>query len=246
MPGLKLYEFPVSHYCEKVRWALDYKRLPYERKLLVPVLHIPIVLALTRQTKVPVLECDGEKIVNSPDILTWLEARYPDTAPLYPEDATQCARAIELMALFDQEIGPHVQRVAYYHTINDKAFMHELLTLEQPFVNRKLLIASLPVILRVMQKGMGINDANYQKSLNKLNGILERIDSLLTPSGYLMGDAFSVADLAAASLLAPLVQPENSFYALPTTPSESLQALKDSYRDRPFFQWVNEIYRKHR
>lgn len=246
MPGLKLYEFPVSHYCEKVRWALDYKRLPYERKMLVPVLHIPIVLALTRQTKVPVIECSGEKIVNSADILTWLEATYPDSAPLFPLDDAQYARAVELMALFDKEIGPHVRRVAYYFTLSDKAFMQELLSLEQPFVNRKLLAASLPVIIRVMQKGMGINEAGYKKSLEKLNAALLKLDSMLTPSGYLVGDSFSVADLTAASLLSPLVQPENSFYALPSTLPEGFQAFNASYRDRPFFKWVNEIYRKHR
>ena len=27
---MKLLEFPHSHYCEKARWALDYKGIPFE------------------------------------------------------------------------------------------------------------------------------------------------------------------------------------------------------------------------
>ena len=34
-----LYQFPISHYCEKVRWAMDYKKLEYKAKNLLPGLH---------------------------------------------------------------------------------------------------------------------------------------------------------------------------------------------------------------
>ncbi len=35
---MKLYEFAISHYCEKVRWALDYKGVAYESRVLAPAL----------------------------------------------------------------------------------------------------------------------------------------------------------------------------------------------------------------
>lgn len=246
MSSLKLYEFPMSHYCEKVRWALDVKQLPYERKLLVPVLHMPIMLALTRQTQVPVLECDGKRITNSADILAFLEENFPDTAALYPESAEQRAQALTLCAQFDKDIGPHIRRVAYFHALSDKAFTQELLTLEQPFVNRKLLTASLPVITRVMQKGMGIDEKGYAKSLSRLNAALDALDAMIPASGYLVGDRFSIADVTAAALLAPMVQPTNSFYSLATLAPESFNSFIEGYRQRPFFAWVTEIYRKHR
>lgn len=246
MPSIKLYEFPMSHYCEKIRWALEYKHLPYERKLLLPVLHMPVMMALTRQTQVPVIEHDGERIANSPAILAFLEEKFPQTASLYPPSADEQKQALELCAMFDKEIGPHVRRIAYYFALSDKAFMQELLSLEQPFVNRKILAASLPVITRLMRKGMGIDEHGYQKSLARLNTVLSKLDSLITPSGYLVGDRFTVADLTAAALLAPIVQPQNSFYALPTQTPDAFKAFNESYRQRPFFGWVEEIYRKHR
>ncbi len=34
-----LWQVQVSHYVEKVRWALDYKRIPHVRRSLLPGLH---------------------------------------------------------------------------------------------------------------------------------------------------------------------------------------------------------------
>jgi glutathione S-transferase len=36
---ITLYQFQFSHFCEKARWALDYKDLPYTCKNLLPGLH---------------------------------------------------------------------------------------------------------------------------------------------------------------------------------------------------------------
>ncbi|HKX12345.1 MAG TPA: glutathione S-transferase N-terminal domain-containing protein, partial [bacterium] len=34
-----LYQFPISHYCEKARWALAFKEIPYRIVNLAPGLH---------------------------------------------------------------------------------------------------------------------------------------------------------------------------------------------------------------
>ena len=34
MPAPLLWHFPISHYNEKARWALDWKRIPHERRAL--------------------------------------------------------------------------------------------------------------------------------------------------------------------------------------------------------------------
>ena len=34
-----LWQLQISHYVEKVRWALDYKRVPHVRRTLLPGLH---------------------------------------------------------------------------------------------------------------------------------------------------------------------------------------------------------------
>jgi Glutathione S-transferase, N-terminal domain len=56
-----LLHFRVSHYNEKVRWALDHKRWPHVRRALVPGLHVPRVRLLTWQNKAP-----ADPVVRSP------------------------------------------------------------------------------------------------------------------------------------------------------------------------------------
>ena len=80
-----LWHIPVSHYNEKVRWALDLKGVAAERRAPPPGLHMAIALWLTRgrNKTFPVLELDGRAIGDSTAIIAALEERYPEPA-LYP------------------------------------------------------------------------------------------------------------------------------------------------------------------
>ena len=242
----KLYEFPVSHYCEKVRWALDFKQIAYQRVCLLPVLHVPIMLALNRQTQVPMLQLGDRRISNSPRILASLEEYFQERHSMMPEDNVDCDKALALCTFFDTDIGIHLRRIAYFHALPNRAFMLELLSADQSALNRALLRFALPLITRVMAKSMRINAANYQKSLGKFNAAVDRLDAALQPCGYLVGQQFSIADLTAAALLSPLVQPEKSMYGTLKLAPPAFDAFCAAYADRPFFKWVNDVYCKHR
>ena len=51
--ALVLYQFPISHFCEKARWALDYKGLDYTTKNLLPGLHVKTTKKLAARSSVP-------------------------------------------------------------------------------------------------------------------------------------------------------------------------------------------------
>ena len=68
--ALKLYQFAISHYCEKIRWALDYKGLNYETVNLLPGQHVKTIRKLTGEaSSVPVLDHDGHVVQGSAAIL---------------------------------------------------------------------------------------------------------------------------------------------------------------------------------
>ena len=48
-----LWQFTSSHYNEKVRWALDDKRVPHFRHSLVPGFHFPVIRKMTGATHPP-------------------------------------------------------------------------------------------------------------------------------------------------------------------------------------------------
>ena len=87
-----LWQLQVSHYVEKVRWALDYKRIPHIRHSLLPGLHAVTTKRVSGDTSTaPVLTLDGRSIGDSTRIIAAIEERWPQP-PLYPEDEAQRRR----------------------------------------------------------------------------------------------------------------------------------------------------------
>jgi len=66
---IKLYQFPSSHFCEKVRWALEYKRVAYRPVNLLPGFHLKPMRKLAPKSCVPVL-VDEETIVQESSAIT--------------------------------------------------------------------------------------------------------------------------------------------------------------------------------
>ena len=99
-----LWHIPLSHYNEKVRWALDHKRIVHRRQVLGPN-YLFRAWSATRRGTLPILWLDGRAIGDSTRIIAALEARYPEPA-LYPVDAAARERALALEDYFDEQLGP--------------------------------------------------------------------------------------------------------------------------------------------
>src|SRR2546425_734681 len=76
---------------------------------------------------------------------------------------------------------------------------------------------------------------------------LGRLEAELHPSGYLVGDRFSVADLTAAALLAPVVfLPPEFPYAPPGPLPAPVARWREAFAGRRASHWAAEMYRRHR
>jgi len=75
---------------------------------------------------------------------------------------------------------------------------------------------------------------------------LDRIEAERQPSGYLVGHSFTVADLTAASMFGPLLQPPEIQYPLRVSLPDYLQHYRDTVAGHPAGQWITGIYRRHR
>jgi glutathione S-transferase len=240
-----LWQFRVSHFNEKARWALDWKGVPHVRRSLLPGWHVPRVLWLTRQTQTPVLELDGEVVTDSTRIIERLESLHPDPA-LYPADPAERQRAIELEDFFDQELGPHIRRSLFFESLGHTGFAAAWFATGESAGTRALYRASFPVGRVLMRAAMGIDAPRAEASRRHVEAALDRLENELRPSGYLVGDRFSVADLTAAALLAPAVMPPEFPYAFPAELPDSVERLRATLSSRRAFSWAQEIYRTHR
>ena len=78
-----------------------------------------------------------------------------------------------------------------------------------------------------------------------LTAAVDRLEAELGGREFLVGDAFTVADLTAASLLYPLALPPEGPWRPQHLPAKWIER-HDEVRDRPAIRWVNETYARHR
>jgi glutathione S-transferase len=241
-----LWQFRHSHFNEKARWALDLKGVRHVRRSLVPAFHIPRVMWMTGQKSVPVLVLGDRTIHDSTRIIAALEEAYPEP-PLYPADDAARRRALELEDFFDEQLGPQLRRAVFHALLADADYSAALFTTGTGPGTRAAYRGFFPAIRALMKLDMAIDAAGAERGRAKIAAALDRIEAELQPSGYLAGDRFSVADLTAAALFSPLVQPPEYPYALPAgSPPAAVRELQDQFTSRPAFAWVREMYRRHR
>ena len=130
---------------------------------------------------------------------------------------------------------------------------------EYPKTVRSVFIRDLPLwkklaiglnwgkIRELMIARMDLGTVQGQESRDIVGGELDWLDGLLSDGRrFLVGDKFSRADLAAASLLAPLVlPPEHSMYDKIEHPPRMAADIA-AWEQRPSFKWIRDIYREYR
>jgi glutathione S-transferase len=242
---LVLHMFPASHFNEKARWALDWKGLLHQRVSYLPGPHMPLIKRLSGQTQTPVLVMNRRVIAGSARIIEELERAYPER-PLYPTDAVARARALEIQQRFDDEVGPAVRTALFSVLIHEPGYLSAMFTRTQPALKRALFRATLPLVKPLIAKGNGVNAANVERSLARTQQALEETARMIGPSGQIVGNAFSVADLAVASLLAPLVNVAHPDMARPLPIPSRMAEFYARFEKHAAVQWVRDQYAKHR
>lgn len=245
-----LWQIEVSHYSEKVRWALEHKGVDHVRRTPLPGTHIPIALALTRgaQPTFPVLQIDGRTIGDSTAIIAALEARHPEP-PLYPIDAEERARALELEDYFDEQLGPHARLLPFYELIQEPEMFAELAaeSVPGPLGKAKPVVGAYARAYTSLRWGANSSE-DAERARAGIVAAMDRLDAELGQGNgeFLVGDSLSVADITAASLFYPLVVPPQGPLSpdLPRPPA--FDRFRESLSNRSGYRWVQDTFRRHR
>ena len=91
-----------------------------------------------------------------------------------------------------------------------------------------------------------ISARNLERDRATVATALDRIEHARQGRAYLVGEAFSVADLTAAALLGPLLQPPELQYPLQIELPAYLEDYRAVLLRHPALQWAAGIYRLHR
>ncbi|RFS29238.1 glutathione S-transferase family protein [Acinetobacter cumulans] len=242
-----LYQFPLSHFCEKARWLLDHKELEYTAHNLMPGVHRAFAQLKTGQNKLPILRDEECWVADSTQIALYLDEKYPEHGLLRadPQLRTQ-ALDINLMSI---ELGQHVRRWGLSHVLNEGGESLDILIGEKGYL-RQFEKYSKPILKAIMSKGYQLDSDKVAQSKTQMQQLIEQLNEKIIEQGgrYFVGDRIGLADIAVCSMLAPILE-------LAGTPweKESEDLLSDEFKDYkaylqelPLGQYVQRIYQTER
>jgi glutathione S-transferase len=240
-----LWHIPLSHFSEKVRWALDYKAIAHRRQLL-GLDYLIRAWRATGRGKLPILWLQGSAISDSTQIIAALEEGYPEP-PLYPRELSARQRVLALEDDLDEELGPAVRAAIIAPILrHDPDVALRVLTTGMPqkaYRNLRPLVRVFPAFYRFRHD---ISDRKLNACRATVSATLDRIERERQGRAYLVGDMFTVADLTAAALLAPVLQPPELQYPLRVELPAYTKEYRTTLLQHPAMQWAAGIYHLHR
>jgi glutathione S-transferase len=212
----RLITIPISHYCEKARWALERAGLPYREEPHLQSIHWAHVWRAGRGRTAPVLVTDDAVLTQSADILRWVDARSELRLYADPDAAT-------LEAHFDDELGPHGRRWMYHRILAHRDLMRDYGASGVPRWERAALPVFLPFVSRLLRRYLVVDDTTAADSRERVRAVFEEVAERLSDGRrFLCGDAFTAADLTFAALAAAVLVPAR--YGVPLPQPELLPA----------------------
>jgi glutathione S-transferase len=209
---ITLYELYWSHYCEKIRWALNFKKLNWKKVNINAFTKKEMKKFPCQQRRylVPLIYDEKTKTAmgESSSILQYLEESYPESPTLFPKDKADRKIVNDLLIEFDSKLAVISRRLGYTQLI-----------LEKPVILSRLFLSdiangffNLPGVRRISSAILGmLLIRRFRFELNEslflyeeLENYLLKISENLKTKKFLVADQLTAADLTLAVYLRPL------------------------------------------
>lgn len=214
MKSVRLYQIPFSHYCDKVRWTLDYFEINYE-KVNYSQSNRKEFRRIPKEIRrlFPLIEEENvhnerKFISDSTPILIYLDKfNSTNSKNLFPENEKEKEKIIEYCLMLDTDLGLSARRLAYLYLITECP--HVLSSLidgnysskrSKSFSTRlKGFLISMILIARFRLDQI-VEENLYEKTIR----LLDRIEKDFQGKSFLFSNRFTAADLTLTSLIYPL------------------------------------------
>jgi len=199
MPDVVLHQWDISPFCRKVRKILAHKGVAY-RTEEYNGLRARNAAGLSAAGKLPVLDYDGERLQDSSAIFDFLEAKHP-APPLLPRDPQERALALLLEDWADESLY-FIEVYLRFEVPEARAKAIELLCAGRPAWERAIFAAVLGPRMRKKLRAQGTGKLTREQVEKSFLDHVGRVDALLGRTGWLVGSACSIADIAVGAQLA--------------------------------------------
>jgi len=246
---LRLVTIPISHYCEKARWALERAGLAYREERHVQGVHMLAARRAGGGSTVPVLVTPEGAIGESHDIMLWVDERTPEHGRLFPGDPEARATAVALCRRFDEVLGPRGRRLTYVHMLAQRRlalrFNNQGVPGWEDLLMRYGWSAAAPFLRHKLEITPGVEVGDEAAVFGELDFVAGQ---LADGRPHLCGERFGAADLTFAALSAAVVLPPVYAVALPQ-PAElapATAALVDRVREHPAGRYALTLFAEER
>lgn len=247
-PAARLITIPISHYCERARWALDHCGVPYREEQHLQGFHARALKRIGAGRTTPALvTADGATLVDSAEIVAYADAHARPGRTLYPEGRKDAIAMLERP--FADELAVEARRWIYHRLLPQRRLLLRYNAGRAPRHQRVALAMGFPILRGRLASYLGVSDELVTAGLDVIRRHLDRVAGLLADGRtYLDGDRFTAADLSFAALVAPLVVPTEYGMPLPRL-DEMPPALADehrAFREHPAGAFAMRLYSQER
>ncbi len=226
-----LITIPISHFCEKARWALDRSGLSYVERPHLQVFHWVAVRRAGGGKTAPVLVRGDRVLADSADIVEEASAEAPPERRLFPDDPGAAAEVRDLQLDLDTDLGPHGRRWMYHGLRERRDIAIDYACTGVPAWQRRALPVVFPVATRVINRVLEITPSTAAQSEVEVHRIFDEVGERLGDGRpYLCGERFTAADLTFSALAASVLMPPEYGVPLPQ-PEELPEPMAASVRE---------------
>jgi glutathione S-transferase len=246
---LRLITIPISHYCEKARWALGRAGMRYREVCHVQGIHRVAARLAGGGATVPVLVTPDGVLPESGEILEWVDERLAPDQRLFPAEPSEREDVKALCRRFDVELGPSGRRLMYVHMLAQPEVTLRFNNAGVPPWEDQLVRRGWPLVVRFMQWALGIRPGIEVEDEAVVFRELDFVAGRLADGrAHLCGEHFGAADLTFAALCAAIVLP--SQYGVPL-PQPNLLApdtaqLVERAREHPAGRYALRMFAEER
>jgi glutathione S-transferase len=243
----RLITIPISHFCEKARWALDRAEIAFVEEPHIQVVHVLRARRAGGGRTVPVLVTADGAITDSSSILEWVDVAGSGPALYPPGEAGAEARRIETW--LDEGLGPDGRLWMYDSTLPILRQMRPWALAGVPRWERGFFRALGWALDPAIRHYLGVDPAAARAALVAVDGVFDEIGAMLADGRpFLSGDAFTAADLTFGALSASVLVPEA--YGSPLPPLGALPPAMAAevrrLREHPAGRFAARLYAEER
>lgn len=208
---IRLHQFEDSPFCDKIRRILHVKEQPYE-VVEVPLSETPSIRKLNPIGKLPVLEHDGRRVVDSTEIAHFLEATFPEPS-LVPSDPSERGLCHVIEDWADESLYFYEMTLRFTRPESAARFIPTLLAHDPPWAQR-LLGPAIPWVLGRTARAQGVGRKSDRELARDVERHISAIAGMLGEREWLVGATLSLADLAVYVQLSRIVATDDGARAL--------------------------------